>query len=268
MHFQSVAGHAKAMLGRDFFEESGDVFVSKFDELAAFFADEVIVLGVAVVVFIDFAVVCSGDFANESCVFKFADGAIDGCTADTPPVTSGLCQAGNDAVAVKMFMVSEDFADNGFAFLREPFAARGQKFAEFLERRDRDLVGCESWGGCVCHRRPSVLRMKRLWKGAGESVSATFCLDFLEHTVEGFFEDLVVIIVSGFDGTTNGGEFFLTSPFCIGFGNGAVRRSGLTACGGHTGGFPGAGDRRRWQIQSEHPTMQSAAVPPFPLRGC
>lgn len=73
--------------------------------------------------------------------------------------------------------------------------------------------------------------------GAGESVSAAFCLDLLEHAVEGFFEDIIVIIVSGFDGTTNGGEFFLASPFCIGFGNGAVRGSGLTACGGHVGDF-------------------------------
>ena len=104
--------------------------------------------------------------------------------------------------------------------------------------------------------------------GAGASVSAAIGLNLLEHTVEGFFEEILIIIVSGFDGTTNGGEFFLTSPFCIGFGNGAVRRSGLTACGVHTGVFPGAGDRRRWQIQSEHPTMQTAAVPPFPPRGC
>ena len=237
MHFQSVAGHAKAMLGRDFFEECGDVFVSKFDELAALFADEVIVLGVAVVVFVDFAVVGAGDFANESGIFKFADGAINGCAADTTPVTAGLCQTGNDAVAVKVFMIGEDFADDGFAFLSEPFAARSQKFTEFLQRRDRDLVRSESGGGCVCHRRPSVLRMKRLWMRAGESVSAAFCLDLLEHTVEGFFEDLVVIIVSGFDGTTNGGEFFLTSPFCVGFGNGAVRGSGLTACGVHAGYF-------------------------------
>ena len=132
--FESMPGHAEAMLGRDFFEECGDVFVAKFDELAAFFADEVIVLRVAIVVFVDFAIVGAGDFANESGVFEFADGAIHGGAADAAAVAAGLCEACDDAVAVEVFVVGEDFADDGFAFLGEPFAARAEEFTEFLER--------------------------------------------------------------------------------------------------------------------------------------
>jgi hypothetical protein len=78
MDFQSVAGHAKAVLGGDFFEEGRDFFIAKFYELAAFFADEMIMLRVTVVVFVDFAVVCPGNFADESGIFEFANGAIDG----------------------------------------------------------------------------------------------------------------------------------------------------------------------------------------------
>lgn len=134
MNFESMPGHAKAMLGRDFFEESGDVIISKFDEFVAFFADEVIVLWVPVVVFVDFAVISASDFANESGVFEFADGAVDGGAADATTVTAWLSKTGDDAVAVEVFVVGEDFADDGFAFLSETFAARAEEFTEFLER--------------------------------------------------------------------------------------------------------------------------------------
>ena len=133
MYFESMPGHAESMLGRDFFEECGDVFVAEFDELAAFFADEVIVLWVAVVVFVDFAVIGAGDFANESGVFEFADGAIDGGAADATAVAAGLCEACDDAIAVEVFVFGEDFADDSFAFLGEAFAARAEEFTEFLE---------------------------------------------------------------------------------------------------------------------------------------
>ncbi|MEY3457970.1 MAG: hypothetical protein RL215_1127, partial [Planctomycetota bacterium] len=143
MNFKPVSGHAEAVLSGDFFEEGGDVFVAKFNELAAFFADEVIVLWVAVVVFIDFAVVSAGDFANESGVFEFADGAIDGCAADASAVAAGLSEACDNAVAVEMFVFGEDFANDGFTFLGKPFAASREEFAEFLEWRNRHMLWFE-----------------------------------------------------------------------------------------------------------------------------
>ena len=156
MDFQSVAGHAEAMLGGDFFEEGRDFFIAKFDELAAFFADEMIVLGVTVVVFVDFAVVCPGNFADQSGIFEFANGAVDGGAADATAVSAGLSKSRNDLITVEVFVFCEDFTNDGFAFLRESLTARGEKFAEFLERRDRDCVGCQSGSGGVCHRRPLV----------------------------------------------------------------------------------------------------------------
>jgi hypothetical protein len=156
MDFQSVAGHTEPVLGGDFFEEGRDFFIAKFDELAAFFADEMIVLGVTVVVFVDFAVVCPGNFADESGIFEFANGAVDGCAADAATITAGLCESGNDLITVEVFVFGEDFANDGFAFLSEPLAARGEEFAEFLERRDRDGVRRKSGSGGVCHRRPLV----------------------------------------------------------------------------------------------------------------
>ena len=48
----------------DFFENFRDLFILKLFELATFFADEVIVLWVAVVVLVNFAVVCACNFAE------------------------------------------------------------------------------------------------------------------------------------------------------------------------------------------------------------
>lgn len=134
VYFESVPCHAETVLCGDLFEQRGDLFIAEFNQLTAFFADEVVVLGVAVVMFVDFTVVGTGDFADESGVFEFADGAIDSGAADAAAIAARLGEFCDDAVAVEVFVVSKDFADDGFAFLGEPFAARSEEFTEFLER--------------------------------------------------------------------------------------------------------------------------------------
>ena len=57
VHFQSMAAHAETMIGGNSFQHGRDFFVAEFHQLIAFFADEVIVLGIAVVMFIDFPVI-------------------------------------------------------------------------------------------------------------------------------------------------------------------------------------------------------------------
>lgn len=80
--------------------------------------------------------------------------------------------------------------------------------------------------GGVCHLR--------IFCCAGHSVVFAFGLHALEHAIEGFFEDIVVIIVPGVDGAADGREFFLTCGPSISFGK--FGRLGLwkATCGLHT----------------------------------
>ncbi len=74
------------MFDSNFFDDVGDFFVLKLDELATLFANEVVVLRVAVVVLVHVAVVCAGDFSQQPRIFQAEQCSLNGRAAHTSAV--------------------------------------------------------------------------------------------------------------------------------------------------------------------------------------
>ena len=103
MDFEAVAGHRELVFAGDFFQDLCEDGVFEFDQPAAFVADQVIVLGVAVVVFVDLAVVGAGDFAEQAGGDERFQRAVDGGAADAAAVRA-LRQTQNQLVGIEVFM--------------------------------------------------------------------------------------------------------------------------------------------------------------------
>lgn len=81
--------------------------------------------------------------------------------------------------------------------------------------------------GGVCHLR--------VFCNVGRSFAAAFGLNALEHAIEGLFEDIVVIIVTGIDSAADGGQFFLPCGPSVIFGSIGLLGLEEAAGGLHTG---------------------------------
>lgn len=129
--FEAVAFEEESVLFGDLFDEFGDLFVVEFFEAAAFFADQVIVLGVAVVVFVDFAVVVAGDATEQACFFELGKGTVDGRAGDAFAVfASG--EAIDHFFSVEVFVIRKDFFDDNFTFGSQAHLLGRQELTEFL----------------------------------------------------------------------------------------------------------------------------------------
>ncbi|MEY3459714.1 MAG: hypothetical protein RL215_2871, partial [Planctomycetota bacterium] len=84
--------------------------------------------------------------------------------------------------------------------------------------------------------------------GVGGLFAAAFGLDALQHSVEGLFEDFIVIIVACINGAADSSQFFLPGLPGIAFRSGSRDRRVKAAGGLHTGVFPDMGCRQKWQI--------------------
>ena len=56
VNFKAMIAHPKSVISSDTFQHSRDFIIAEFDQLIAFLTDEVIVLRIAVVVFVNFAI--------------------------------------------------------------------------------------------------------------------------------------------------------------------------------------------------------------------
>ena len=68
--FKTMAAHTKAMISGNSFKDRGNLLITKLHQLLAFFADEVVVLRITVVVFVNLTIIGSGHFADQSGFFE------------------------------------------------------------------------------------------------------------------------------------------------------------------------------------------------------
>jgi hypothetical protein len=111
----------------------------KLDQLAGPPADEMVVLGIAVVVFVEVASVGSGDLAQQPGVFQRRDCSIHGRAAH--PATVALRQPENELIDIEMLVIGEDFFDDRPSFRGQSLRLGRQILPEFFDGTDRDLDG-------------------------------------------------------------------------------------------------------------------------------
>lgn len=70
VHLQTMTAFNEAVLVADFLHDHGDCLVGELDQLAALRANQMVVLRVAVVVFVDLTAVRSRDFAEQARFFQ------------------------------------------------------------------------------------------------------------------------------------------------------------------------------------------------------
>lgn len=109
----------------------------EFDEPIAELAVEMVVIGVAVVVFED-APAVEAHLAKQPRLDQFAQGAINGRAADFAP-RDQLGQMAHQLVGVEMVVMAEDLFDDPAALLGDAFAASTQKLGKTLQRRRLDF---------------------------------------------------------------------------------------------------------------------------------
>ena len=77
VNFQAMPGHSKSMFCGNRLKVPGNLLIPKLNQRVAFLANEVIVLRVAIVVFVNFAVVRAGNLTNEPGIFHVANCPVD-----------------------------------------------------------------------------------------------------------------------------------------------------------------------------------------------
>ena len=75
--FEAMAFNSESMVPGDYLQQFGNFFIVKFDQVTAFLADQMIMLRVTVVVFVQIAIALPSDFANQSRFFQIAQVSID-----------------------------------------------------------------------------------------------------------------------------------------------------------------------------------------------
>ena len=100
-----------------------------------------IVLRITVVVFVNFTIVCSSNFSDQSGFFKRADGSVNGGSTDSPSI-DGLVQSGDDFIDVEVFVVRKYLTNDDVPFLCQSHVSSRQELGEFLNRRSGDFF----WG--------------------------------------------------------------------------------------------------------------------------
>ncbi len=135
---------AKAIFHTDGFANPANLVVAEFDHLIAFGAMQVVMRGVAVIVFVG-ASIGEAKLPQQAGFHQQAEGAIDRRAADP---TAGAVQVGHEFIGIEVLMGIEDMADKHAPGLGELFAANLQEFAELLlgrladrQRHQRCVIG-------------------------------------------------------------------------------------------------------------------------------
>ena len=134
---QAMAGDPKAVVAGDGVAEFEEFVALEFVELFALFAVQVVVLGVAVVVFEDGAAV-EGELSQQAGFYEFVEGSIDRRPTDSPSVAP-LRQLFQELVGVEMFVMAEDVIDQQAAGLRHSHPTALQVLFKTLERSRGNL---------------------------------------------------------------------------------------------------------------------------------
>src|SRR4029077_7621127 len=103
------------------------------DQRAAFAANQMVVLRVAVIVLVDFAVVTASDFAQQPRQDHVVKSPVDGGAADTCAV-GPVRQPADELVGIEVLVRGKNFVDDRFAFARQAHATGGQVFTKFIRR--------------------------------------------------------------------------------------------------------------------------------------
>lgn len=138
---KAVPSNSEAVLASDRFAKFGQLFTLELDQCVALLAIEVVVLGVAVVVFVNCAA-AEGHFHQQPCLDEFVQCAIDGRSTDFAarflhdriPL-----EILHQLIGVEVLVPREDEVDQSPPLLRGPLPLALQIFLKPLLRRGRDL---------------------------------------------------------------------------------------------------------------------------------
>jgi len=147
----------------DLISQSDEFFAGEFDQLSAFGAVQVVVFGVAVVQFVHASAI-EFEAVEESCVYEFLEGSIDGRPRDIV-IRASRGELVDQQIGIKMFVSVEDLIEQELFLRRISQPAALEEFLVALQGGHRDLDRLEwlVWGfRMVWHVRGS-LRLYTPW---------------------------------------------------------------------------------------------------------
>lgn len=166
---QPVAGHAELVFAGNGFAEFEQFVAGEFDQLVAFGAMQVIVLGVAVIVFVDRP--AAKDHGPQQAGFDhFGQRAVDRGPADFFAARFAS-QIQQQLVGIEMFVPGGNLLHQSAPLLRNSLAAGLQVFLEPLDRRESNFDSAE--GKVLRHGRHEGARDEGLGTREKQQRSAT-----------------------------------------------------------------------------------------------
>lgn len=147
----------------DLIPQSNEFLAGEFDQLSAFGAVQVVVFGVAVVQFVHASAV-EFEAVEESCVYEFLEGSVDGRPRDIV-IRASRGELFDQQIGIEMFVSVEDLIEQEFFLRRISQPAALEEFLVSLQGGHRDLDRLEwlVWGvRMVWHVRGS-LRLYTPW---------------------------------------------------------------------------------------------------------
>lgn len=135
INFEAVSDHSETVVAGHAFKNPRQRRILEFDQRAAFAADQVVVLGVSIIVFVNFAIVAAGHFAQQPRQHHVVKSPINGGAADALAVGARR-EPGDELIGVEVFVRGKHFLNDCFAFAREAHPSCGEVFTELICRTD------------------------------------------------------------------------------------------------------------------------------------
>lgn len=134
---EAVVFDSESVGAGDLIPQSDDFFAGKFDQLSAFGAVQVVVFGVAVVQFVHASAV-EFEAVEESCVYEFLEGSIDGRPRDIV-IRASRGKLVDQQIGVEMFVSVEDLIEQKLFLRSVSQPAALEEFLVALQGGHRDL---------------------------------------------------------------------------------------------------------------------------------
>jgi hypothetical protein len=160
---EAVVFDSESVGAGDLIPQLDDFFAGKFDQLSAFGAVQVVVFGIAVVQFVHASAI-EFEAVEESCVYEFLEGSIDGRPRDIV-IRASRGKLLDQQIGVEMFVSVEDLIEQKLFLRRVSQPTALEEFLVALQGGHRDLDRLEwlVWGfRMVWHVRGS-LRLYTPW---------------------------------------------------------------------------------------------------------
>ena len=124
-----MARYAKISIFRNCVADRGHFVAMEFDELIATFAEQMVVLRVTVIVFVNGTII-EAHFTKQTGIDKFAQRTIDRGPTDFGKALFSASQFGEKIFSIKVFVMAENLLQNGTSLLRNSFAPTSQELFE------------------------------------------------------------------------------------------------------------------------------------------